>query len=268
VISAEYAISRTRRGLALGAVLRWALIVLIGGAFLVQPMLDSTGISAVMVVVIAAGAWLFLSFRSVRGSRMAADSTSLIAAGQYELAEQNIAESLETFSIFRTVKLMSLHHLALLRHAQNRWQDSAVLSRALLTQRLASASGLDRSSRLILAESLLELGDLRGAYENLRRLYDQRLSLREALSLLAVQTDYLSRIGAWEPMLDQLPGKIETAELMSATQSARTQALLALAARKTDRNAWSDWLRRRVELLVDVQKLCTDRPLLWDLWKK
>jgi hypothetical protein len=200
---------------------------------------------------------------------MAADSSSLIAAGQYDLAEEHIAESLKAFSIFRMAKLTSLHHLAVLRHAQNRWQESALLCRALLNQfrRTGGANDLDRSSRLILAESLLELGDLNGTYDNLIRLYDQRLSLREALNLMAVQLDYLSRIGAWETMLADVMAKVQMAELLPTLQAARAQTLMALAAKKLGRTDWADWLRRRVELLVDVQKLCTDRPMLWDVWR-
>jgi hypothetical protein len=48
--------------------------------------------------------------------------------------------------------------------------------------------------------------------------------------------------------------------------SARTQALLALAAKKIGRDDWASWLTRRAELLADVQELCTRRPMLWELW--
>jgi len=269
VISTEMAITKTRRGLTLSALIRWALIAVAVLSLFMQPLLDRAGISAIIVLVLIGAAWLALSIGSVRGSRITADSSSLIAAGQFEAAEQNIAQAIESFSIFRTVKLMSLHHLAVLRHAQNRWQDAAILSRALLTQRLGKTmNGLDRSSRLLLAESLLELGDLNGVHDNLARLYDQRLSLRDALNLLVVQTNYLGCISAWEQMLQQVMTKVELSELLPTQHAARTQAFLALAAKKADRADLADWLRRRVELLCDVQKLCTERPMLWEVWGK
>lgn len=267
MITAQAAISKIRRDLAVGAVLRWALLASAGVAILVQPLVEGANISAMTVLLAVGAIWLVLSFRSVRGSRVAADSTSLIAAGQYELAEQHIAEAIGSFSIFRTMKLSVLHHLAVLRHAQNRWQESAMLCRALLRQGLDAANGLGRSSRLILAESLLELGDLAGVHENLMRLYEQRLTLREAMMLLVVQTDYLARIGAWEAMLSGIWTKVQLAELLPALPAARTQALLALAAKKTGQNQWREWLSRRVELIADVQKLCTDRPMLWEVWR-
>ena len=74
----------------------------------------------------------------MKGSRLAANSPSLIAAGQFDLAEYQIEQSLQNFSLFRTSKLLSLHHLAVLRHAQRRWADAAELCSALLRQRLGS----------------------------------------------------------------------------------------------------------------------------------
>src|SRR5205823_4411539 len=180
-----------------------------------------------------------------------ADSPTLMASVQFDEAELRIERVLRSFSIFRTVKLLSLHHLAVLRHAQRRWRDSAQLSQALLRQRLGSLQGLSRSSRLMLADSLMELGDMRGAYDALAGLYNQRLTLAEAMNLLAVQLDYEARIAAWSAMVQNLPAKVQLAELMPSTSAARTQALLALAAKRTGRDDWHNWLRRRAELLTD-----------------
>jgi hypothetical protein len=99
-------------------------------------------------------------------------------------------------------------------------------------------------------------------------LYTQRLSLREALNLLVVQLDYLARIGAWEQMAMNLAKRAELSELLPTLPSARVQALLALAARKTGRQEWSRWLRNRAELLVDAQKLHSAQPILGELWKQ
>lgn len=262
MICAETAINKIRRDLTVGAAVRWSLAALIVAGMLGGPLMDEAGALAMVLLLGAGGAWVALSLRSVRGSQMAAESSTLIAAGQYEQAERQIAQALESFSIFRTTKLMSLHHLAMLRHAQSRWQESAMLCRALLKHKPAALSGMDRASRLMLAESLLELGDLRGAYENLLALYDQRLPLSEALNLLGVQLSYLGRIGAWQAMLIGLPARVPLIELMPPQASARSHALLALAAKKTGRMELYEWLRRRTELLADVRKLCDDLPIL------
>ena len=110
------------------------------------------------------------------------------------------------------------------------------------------------------------MNDTAGAYEAIARLYDYRLSLAEALRLLWVEQDYLWRIAAWDRMTANLVTKVQLAELMPTNQSARTQALMSLAAKKLGRLDWSDWLRRRVELLADVQFLIGQRPVLRELW--
>src|SRR6185295_8956938 len=180
----------------------------------------------------------------------------------WEQAEKQIELSLRTFSLFRTSKLLTLHHLALLRHAQSRFSESAVLCRALLGQRLGALGGLSRSSRLILADALLEMGDVRGAYDAFIRLHDERLSLGEAVQLLVTEMDYASRVGAWSEMLTALMTKVQLAELMPTQSSAIVQALLALAAKKMERMDISDWLRKRAELLVDAEELVRQKPVL------
>ena len=265
MISAQHAITRFKRDLTLSTLLKVLLLVAAAGALFIGPALGGAFDGSLALVLVGV-TWLVLSYRSVRGSRMAADSPSLIAAGQFEAAEHRIGEALRAFSLFRTVKLLSLHHLAVLRHAQRRWPETALLCRALLRQRLGPASGLGKSTRLILADSLLAMNDLRGAHECIARLYEHRLALGEALSLLGVQLDYLARIGAWQQMLHALPTRVQMAELMPTTSAAQAQALLALAARKTGRMEWESCLKRRAELLVDPDQLIERRPILRELW--
>jgi hypothetical protein len=198
---------------------------------------------------------------------VAAQSPSLIAAGHFEEAERNIEQSILTFSLIRAVKLQTLHHLAMLRHAQRRWQESATLAQALLAQRLGALQPLSKSTRLLLADSLLEMNDLRGAYNAIASLHREQLSLAELLNLLAIQMDYSARAGGWDSMLQNITGKLQLAELMPAPISARTQAFLGLAAKKMGRDDLSTWLRSRAELLADVERLVIERPILNELWK-
>jgi hypothetical protein len=141
-----------------------------------------------------------------------------------------------------------------------------MLCRALLGERLGSLRGLSKPSLLLLSDDLLHMGDLRGAYEALGRLYQQRLSLPEALTLQQLQLEYLARVGAFEPMLEQVKTKVQLAELMPSVHAARTQAFLALAALKTGREALGRWLLRRAELLCDASALVAEKPVLRELW--
>ncbi len=186
MIPAQRAISRFRRDLTLGTVLNCVLAV---GA-LIGLIFPGGGYVGMVVLALVAAVWLGLSYQSVKGSRLAAASPGLIASGQLDLAEHQIESALRSFSLFRAAKLMVMHHLAMLRHAQRRWEDCAQLCRALLQQRMGSARNLERPTRLMLAEALLEMGDLNGAYQQLVSLYQQRLSLHEAINLMALQLDY------------------------------------------------------------------------------
>jgi hypothetical protein len=211
---------------------------------------------------------MILTYRSVQGTRIAADSPSLIAAGDFDRAETHIDSALRSFSIFRTAKILSLHHLAVLRHAQHRWRESALLSQAVLSQKLQSLQPMARASLLMLCDSMLQLGDLQGAFGAMNRLYRYRLGLNEALTLQLLQLDYAWRIGAWEPMLQGIGSKVQMCELMPPINAARSQAMLALAAYKSNRIDLARWLRRRAELLVDSREITAGRSGLEEVFRQ
>jgi hypothetical protein len=269
MMTAQSAISRFRRDVTLGALLRG---VLVSAAVICVALTASPGgksIDGTLLLMGVGFVWIVLSYQSVKGQRLAAQSPSLIASGEFDAAEQQIEQALRSFSLFRNAKLISLHHLAVLRHAQKRWQDSAALCRTLLGQRLGTLKALSRPSRLLLADALLELGDVGGAYHALAALYDDRLSLGEAMNLLLVQLDYESRISAWEAMVPKgtTYKRVQLAELMPSASGARAHALMALAAKKLGRDDWANWLRRRAELLEDREQLVKERPILAELWQ-
>jgi hypothetical protein len=264
-LSTDSTISRLRRDLALGALLQGTLFAAALASLVVLPLLlpqvnSSVALLAVFII------WVALMYNSAKGSRLSADAPGLIAAGQFEEAEGQIEQTLKAFSMFRGIKLQAAHQLAVLRHAQRRFRESAALSQAVLAQRGAAATPMSRSVRLLLADTMLEIGDLRGAYDALSGIYGQRLSLSEVLNLLLSQLDYESRIGAWSRMMHDAMTKVQLAELMPPPAAARTQALLALSAKNIGRADFCDWLRSRVELLVDPPTLVAQRPLLADLW--
>ena len=266
MLSAQTAIHRYRRDVALGLVVRSLLLAAGVASVLVLPFVLK-GFDASFGLAIVFGVWLVLNFTSAKSSRLLAPSPELIATGQFEEAERLIDESTRAFSLSRTSKLLGLHHLAVLRHKQRRWQEAVALGRAVLGQRLSALPGLDRATRLILADALLELGEVRGAADAISPLRAVQLPLPESLALLQSELDVMSRMGAWDAMLAGLPDKVQLAELMPPHGAARVQACLALAASKRGMADWADWLRRRVELLADVGKLTADRPVLWELWQ-
>jgi hypothetical protein len=266
VISVNEAITRFRRDVTVSTLLKVGLGVG-AAAVTVMHLLPMRKVDPTLLLMGIGAVWLTLWYRTMKGSRLASESSSLIASGRLDQAEAQIEQSLRSFSMSRSIKSMSLLNLALVRLAQKRWPDTALLCREVLSARKGTPEHVSKSSRLMLADSLLEMGDLRGAYESLSGLYQHRLTLGEALNLLRVQTDYLARIGAWEQLIQGAATKVQMADLMPPGQAVKVQAMLALAAKKTGRTEWASWLKRRVELLADVRELAAERPLLWELWE-
>ena len=266
MISAENAIHILRRDLTISSLLKGVLFTGVVGVMTVGPFFH-IGLPVAGIFLGLGFLWTVLSVYSARGSYMAADSPSLIASGQFDEAEEEIEKVIRSFWLFKSVKLLGLHHLAVLRHAQRQWRESVLLSQALLNFRANTMPAIARTTRIMLADSLLELGDLNGAHQAIMSLYTQKLTLVEAMNLLIVQLDYESRIGAWSSMMQNIKQKVQLAELMPAGSAARAQALLALAAMKLNQTEMSDWLRRRAELLTDINELSVHRPMLKQLWK-
>ncbi|CAN5437669.1 hypothetical protein BH10PLA1_BH10PLA1_04150 [soil metagenome] len=261
MITADFAISRFRRDLTLTAAVKGLLV---GGALACVFFLK--GVDHAFVITAFLAVWLTLSFKSAQGSRLVADSPTLISLGRFDEAEASLDQAFRTFSMFRTVKLLSLHHLATLRYKQKQWGESAKLCRALLKQRLGGLANLTKPSQLMLADALLQMGDLRGAYESIRGLYNHRLSLAEAMQLMVLQLDYETRIAAWSSATAAIRQKVEMCELLPARESARAQAMLALAAKNAGQMEWSTWLVARARLLGDINDLVARQPILKELF--
>jgi len=272
MLSAQVAIVRFRRDVLISRLANAALLALAVAAFVAGAGDGQSGwgrgVTGGGLLAALMAFFLYQGYRDVQSSRQAADWPALIATGRFEQAERQIDLSLRKFSLYRRVKVLSLHNLALLRHAQRRWDEAAMLCRAVLEQQAPMARALARPSRLLLADSLLQVGDLKGVYEALGRLYDQRLSLAEAMTLLQLQLDYSWRIGAYESMLAGLPAKVQLAELMPSASAARTQAFLALAAHRLGRADQAVWLGRRVKLLVDPDRFAGEMPGIVEVWKQ
>lgn len=267
MISVQEAISRFRRDATVSLIVKGALGAGLGAVFVLNFLPVGKVVSPSLLLMLLGGVWFVLWYMTMKGSRLAAESSTLIASGRLEQAEQQIEQSLRAFSISPSVKSMSLLNLALVRLSQKRWAETALLCREVLSRRKGAPEHMSKSGRLMLADSLLEMGDLRGTHEAISGLYNHRLSLGEALNLLRVQTDYLARIGAWEQLMIGVETKVELSEIMPTANAARVQAVLALAARKIGKLDWANWLRQRVELLVDVRDLAKERPVLWELWQ-
>ncbi len=261
-IDTATAIAAVRRSAVWSLGLRLALLVGISVGFLmVNRGMDLVG-GSVMAGVIAI--LFMLSGKSMRTQQAVGRASQLIGAGQYDEAEKTLSQGLKSLMLYHGPRLGMLQNLAALRHAQRRFRDAALLATELLRYR-KGAGTVDRPLRLMLAECALEMNDLQTAHAALAQI-PPVLPVREMLKLMELQVEYCVRISAWPAALDQLPMKVELAELLPAEPAARVQGLLALAAHREGRSDWASWLKRRAELLTDIPRLLEARPMLRELW--
>lgn len=262
-IATDQAIRLARTGIRQGAAVRWTLMAVgITGIILSSAQKNPTLGAALSLG--AATAWVMLVVRSIRRQQELLGVPMLIEHHQQEQADRVIADSLRTFTIFRAPRVQALQHLAFIRHGQRRAQDAARLASELLRYRLNPPTAT--AVRLLSAESALDLNDLHAAHAALSAL-PAPASLAESMKLMQLQTDYCVRTGAWSAALENLPWKIELAELLPTESAAWVQALLALAAMKQGLADWRIWLQRRAELLVDRAALVERQPLLSQLFE-
>ena len=120
---------------------------------------------------------------------------------------------------------------------------------------------------LVLAGAAVQSGALQDAYIAISRLRSMPLTLDEKLSLFVAECTYCGRLGAWASLMEGLQDKARMAELMPADLAAQVQAWLALAARRSNRNDWAQYLTDRCQLLVDPARLCSQEPAFNELWQ-
>lgn len=215
----------------------------------------------------ASTVWFAVIVVSVRARRLAIDAVPLIAAGEFGLAEDRLSQSLRSFSILRSSRLLGLQQLALLRHSQSNWADVAKLCREVIDRQRPRERSLDLPSRLMLAESLIELGEVQLAQREIGELAARRLALRETLVLTALQIETHVRAGEWPLATRNLEATLALAELMPPVVAARSHALLALAAKRQGLVDWHQFLALRARLLADLATLIRDRPFLREVFE-
>lgn len=256
-ITADRAITLARWWLRLGAVFNLLMIVAVIATAVVGFRHGMSLPSFVTFIV-----WFGVLVMSVRARRLAIDAVPLIAAGEFSLAEDRLSQSLQSFSVLRSTRLLGLQQLAFLRHSQANWADVAKLCRELIDHQRPRERSIDLTSRLMLAEALVELGEVAPAAREIAVLSQRRLALRETLVLTALRIEAQVRAGHFTAAVEHLPATLALVELMSPGASARCHAVLALAAKRTGLTQWQEYLSKRALLLADIDSLTCDRPFL------
>lgn len=211
--------------------------------------------AAMLAVVLVFAGWIAVGGINARVGRALPQLTTALEH-QPAVGEAALASLMRKRPLSRGVRLMLYHRLALLRHRQERFAESAAICQCILT---TPDPGTARQHRahllLILVEARLELHDLPGAFLGLCELSQTRVSLAEALQRLALRTRYELLIGRADAVLYRMREKAALSELMPAPQCGAFHALLAHAADRRGQQQTSDWLWARVELLCDAAQV-------------
>jgi len=232
-----------RRTVLLALVIGW-------GASLLRPLAATVWPAALMGGGIVL--WLMASHASARTTRLALQAAQhAAAADQTGALEQTLARGLKRFTLYRSIRVMLYHHLAVLRARQGRDAEAAAICAALLDGGLVPAASGQRGKLLLLfTEVALRQGDLPTSWRTLEALADRRMPLTDRLKRLELQTRYEAACGRWQQILELLPSKTQLAELMPAAAARAMHRQLQTAAERTGCRATADWLGRRAELLA------------------
>lgn len=257
-------LTRFRRDLFFAGGVRWSVMTaLFVCAFGVMVSDDEAfrrmALLSVLMILIGWTVLAAISFRHVRLTNLGA---ALIAADKLDDAEANLRQVIFRFSLFRNVKLMACHQLAVLSHSRRQYEQGNRICRELLRHRLGSLKSIRISCRLLWADCLLRLDDVQGAREAFLPINDGQLSLSERLKLLPIQLRYELSAGLEKESVKNLKDKIRLAELLDGKAAALVHALLAEACRRCDMVAKTAYLSQRAALYNDLDDIAEQVELI------
>jgi len=252
---APFAPAQLHQQMAVDAMMRWTLVLLIGLGLASAVWYDlDLSIAGIVLLALVIGSWVILNTASARISRALPRLGAMIEAEPAQ-AEDRLAQLLRVKPLLGWVRLMLYDRLAGLRHRQQQYAESLAICATVLRYRLGPARDARPHLLLMLAEAALERRDMVSAYYALLELYHLRLSLHEALQRLALQTRYEVMCGYDDAALQRAAQKVQLAELMPAAQCGALHAILATAAKRTEARDLAHWLWQRAELLCTHEQL-------------
>ncbi len=217
--------------------------------------------------IAAAVVWVFLGVSAAKLGRRVREASALASVGRADLAEGRARETLDSFCLLRPVTLGAAAVLARVRASQGRHDDAARLAAFVLDRPEKALTGEKRGLRLLLADSLISLGNAEQARLALLPLYqpasgDERLALADALRLLYLQLRVEAALDQWQAIYSRLASSLPMVELMPSADMVRSTALLLRAVDEAGDEAWASFLAHRVRLLGDVDAIEADEPAL------
>jgi len=206
--------------------------------------------------------WAFTMMQAARFGQQLRTASTLLNIGRLEDAEVWLQRVLKQFSWSTQVKTMAAQHYAALFFRRDAHEQVVQICQELLKERMAHIENVWVNTRLMLADSLLLLGQVPAAYDAIRPLYDSPLSLVDRMRLLPIQLRYELGADYATAAVQNLPEKVELAELLDSPRASLVHALLAEACRRLGMAEEQTFLAERAWLYYDVDQLTSRYPVI------
>lgn len=261
------------RHLTTDSVIRWGIITVVALGIIGIGVLGAPGgLQTPSYILLVLAGWFGCTWMGVQVSRQMARLPQL--DGDPDAFEATLAWCIRRKPLTRSLRLKVYERLATLRYRQQRYDEAAALSQALLMQIPVPAGSSPSAAHeealtttgvapfqeirlrllLMLTESLLHLRVEWGAYASLMELHRYSLNLTELMQLIVLQTRYEIQVGHTAIALWHIDRKIQLAELMPPRQCSVLHAMLVVAAQREGQTRLMHWLQRRVHLLSTSPK--------------
>ncbi len=258
-----------RRQLLLADVTRILLIAAVGTGCLGMFFLSDSSLQTGMLWSGALGAsilWMLLTVLSIRALRRANHASVYIASGRLDLAEEQLKNAIQSFSLYGSGQLVACHNLAVIEHGQKNYRVAAELCNGVLSLRRSHIRNLAKTCRMLLADCRLYLGDTLAALRAIEplRLDDPAMSLADKLILLPIELRCQVAKGDFQAATQDLSWKVRRAELLDSPRAALVHALLAKASAALGKASEAQFLEQRARLYFDLDELAKHFDLLRD----
>lgn len=260
--SIDRIVGRARFLMAAAVALQFGFLTIVVLAGILSPIGIQIGQmdAGTFVIVGISLVWFLLVMRSLSQGQYIRQAAVLISQGRALQAVPFLALILEQFSVFRLPKLIALQHLMELAHTQKDAPATVRLAGEILRHGLAWRKGIARRACLVLADSLMELGDADAAGAALVRLHGLKLTVNERLQLLPILLRWQMMNSKHSQAVQNLEEKVQLAALLSAEQACLVHVLLAAAAGYCGLRDVSRFLLRRAGLHYNLQSLAQRNP--------
>jgi hypothetical protein len=222
----------------------WAamIVALLLGFAILQGVAGTLALAAVLIL------WIWANWNTARHAAHLRHVGLAAGSGDFEALSPPLLLALSTFTLSRGNRLAAYQHLATLRAAQGRFDQSSALCWALLRHQRRQSRQRGRLW-LLEAECRLRLGDLPAMHQALTQAHGQRLRAAEALQLVGLQVLYEVKTGQIEQLTQGLAAKVALIRMMPPPQAAEILTHLARAAEAHEAPEIAVDLRRHALLL-------------------